>query len=404
MTLLNSTNSEIEMRYNELDGIIQVLSKISQIINYTNILPMGVMGPILSVSLLLYTIREIFKLKRRYKAEQILFHADNCSEDELKIRELNYTVNMRKYTLMLLVSLTELACLFTPLAPFVITLLSSTNSYQFVEKRLIKCGGTLALDLMIQHISVRIYIGIARALLFVFLSLLRLLVTYLANVYRERLKYTKFRKHFAWMFILAVSMVYFDILMYTFVPNLFITFLILLIEYVLLWRSLKDLRWATKWKSIDLERDHPNEVKTKSFKMASRVYRTFSHLLSVGIFSMTMSLLIMTNVLPIFGFLPHINCYLHVIYPIESTLVINLTIDNSVLELITQILYLMLDLFVTLGTLSAIYPISLYFALLILNDFVFWLRRRNKEYPVTRPELITGLLEWHRKYYVYRQV
>ena len=400
MAFVNSTN--IEMKYEELDKITSVLSEIARVINYINILPMGFLGPLLSVSLLLYTTRAYVRLQRRHRADNILFNQENCREEELKLRELNYTVNKKKYVLMLLVSLAELSCLLIPLGPFLITILNNTTTIHYFGKKQPSCEQVLIMNLMTQHISARMYIAFSRATLFVFLSLLRLLVTYLTNAYRERLRHTNFRKHFIWLCIITFLMVELDIIRYTFVPNLFISLLIILMEYVLLWRSLKDLRWATKWKVIDLERDHPNESKTKSFKMGSRVYRIFSHLLAIGIFNVTLSLLFLFNIIPIFDFLTHTNYYLHAIYPIQSRLFINLTVDCSIIKLISQILYIQLNVFVTLTTLATIYPFSLYFAILIVNDFILWLRRRNQGYPVRRPEIITSLLEWHRQYYVYK--
>ena len=399
---LNSTDAESTP---VLDRISHELSRVTGILNYMSVVPMGILGPILSVSLLLYTVRAFVILQRRYRAEAILFNQDNCREDELQVRELNYNVNRQKYILILFVSLAEMACLAIPIGPFIVTYLykNKREAKLLFENKEISCGDSLTLNVMTHHVSARIYLAIARALLFVFLSLLRLLVTYLTNAYRERLKYTKFRKHFLWMFILTILMVSLDIQRYTFVPNLFVGICIILTEYVLVWRSLKDLRWATKWKLIDLQRDSPNEFKTRKFKTASNIYRKFSHLLSIGLFSMLMALLIMSNVLPIFDFLTHISYYLPAIYPRTAPLLIDFKINCSVIDLIQQTLYLMLNLFLTLATLTTIYPFSFYFTILILNEFIFWMRRRNSQYPRARPELITSLLEWHRKYYVYKQ-
>eukprot|EP00800_Vazella_pourtalesii_P003925 TRINITY_DN1416_c2_g1_i1.p1 TRINITY_DN1416_c2_g1~~TRINITY_DN1416_c2_g1_i1.p1 ORF type:complete len:404 (-),score=22.31 TRINITY_DN1416_c2_g1_i1:76-1287(-) len=390
----------------EVYRIIEVIGRITLLLNYANTLPNGILAPVISFFAFLYTIAGLIKTRRCYRAELIIYNITSCSEEELTLRRLNYSINMTKYKLMLIVCLLELCCILIPVGPYVITLVVSQHEFhERIERFASKCGSDIVLKLMTHNLPSRLYVAFCKAAILAFFASLRVLLVYLTNVYRERLKYNNFRKHFLHLALKLMYLIPFDIMRYTFIPNLFIYIVILLWEYVLLWKALKDLRWATKWKLIDLERDYPSQVITINFRMGTKLYRIVSYLLSIGIFFLIISILSLFNIRPIFDLVTHPNCYIHEVYPISPSYELPAEfIDISTEYLIISLITLLENIFVVLVTFILVYPNAAFFLVLVIATVINWFKKRNTGYPTRRPELITQLLAWHRGGYASRHM
>ena len=383
----------------------EVIDEMTVLLNYANTLPNGILAPMISFCAFSYTIIGLIKTRRWYKAEQIIYNITSCREEELILRRLNYTINMTKYKLMLIVCLMEWCCILIPVGPYIITLVEQYEFHERIDNFTSKCGSDLVLELITHNLPTRIYIAFAKAALLAFITSLRVLLIYLTNVYRERLKYNNFRKHFLHLILKLIYVIPFDIMRYTFLPNLFIYIIILLWEYVLLWKALKDLRWATRWKLIDLKRDYPSQAITTNFKLGSKIYKITSHLISIGIFFLILAVLFLFNIRPIFDLATHLNCYIHEVYPISTNYTLpEAVIDKIAESLIISVLILLENIFVVLCTFFLVYPYAVLFLVLVIGTVHNWYKKRNTGYPTRRPELITQLLEWHRGRYASRHM
>ena len=375
------------------------IGDISKIINEVNIFPIGVLAPFLIISLLLYSILRYVKLKRRHRAERIVYNEHLYREEELMLLERNRGVDKITYQLMMLISLLDVMCAIVPLGPAIV----SFSNEQLLEKYQQECCEYhchIIFSLMTKSLFARLYISLSKSLLLTEISLIRLLVHHLIDVYRDRIKHTNFKIHFATLAVKITFIISLDAIIYTFIPNLIISLMVLLVEYNYLRIGLKDLGSATKLYIFELERDYPGRRKTREFKLGYNLYRILSPLLSIGIFSILISVLFLFNVMPMWDFIANFNCAVHSVFHVShKTIFYDLSQSPAISKLIYNILQLVQNIFVSLSTLSFVYPFTIFFTFYAVNQLILYYRMRRSGYPARRPELITELLNWHRSGY-----
>ena len=105
-----------------------------------------------------------------------------------------------------------MCCILIPVGPYVITIeFLNTSFHERIERFASKCGSDIVLKLMTLNLPSRLYVALSKAAILAFFASLRVLLVYLTNVYRERLKYNNFRKHFLHLALKLMYLIPFDI-------------------------------------------------------------------------------------------------------------------------------------------------------------------------------------------------